>query len=123
MEWPGDFPEDHSFVELLVPGFSSELDFEQLLKDTEEKLNLNANRSVKVEKSINLKCPFLFEFDISPNPFDSIFKRIEMKYRRTKSPRITRCRRDGKVWRDYFLVRPSISFCVSQVNDRKQSTI
>lgn len=48
MEWPGDFPEDHAFVELLVPGVSSELDFEQLLKDTEEKLNLNANRSVRV---------------------------------------------------------------------------
>ncbi|XP_042344132.1 uncharacterized protein KIAA0825 homolog isoform X2 [Plectropomus leopardus] len=43
MEWPGDFPEDHAFVELLVPGVSSELDFEQLLKDTEEKLNLNAS--------------------------------------------------------------------------------
>ncbi|KAK1893063.1 putative protein KIAA0825 [Dissostichus eleginoides] len=43
MEWPGDFPEDHAFVDLLVPGVSSELDFEQLLKDTEEKLNLNAN--------------------------------------------------------------------------------
>eukprot|EP00064_Thunnus_orientalis_P007290 superscaffoldBa00000798_g7310 len=43
MEWPGDFPEDHAFVELVVPGVSSELDFEQLLKDTEEKLRLNAN--------------------------------------------------------------------------------
>ncbi|KAM9858641.1 uncharacterized protein KIAA0825 homolog [Aulostomus maculatus] len=43
MEWPGDFPEDHAFVELLVPGVSSELDFEQLLKDTEEKLKLNAS--------------------------------------------------------------------------------
>lgn len=44
MEWPGDFPEDHAFVELLVPGVSSEADLEQLLRDTEEKLNLNANR-------------------------------------------------------------------------------
>ncbi|KAL6114369.1 kiaa0825 [Pungitius sinensis] len=42
MEWPGDFPEDHAFVELPVAGLPSELDFEQLLKDTEEKLNLNA---------------------------------------------------------------------------------
>lgn len=47
MEWPGDFPDDHAFVELLVPGVSSELDFEQFLKDTEEKLNLNASRSVR----------------------------------------------------------------------------
>lgn len=44
MEWPEDFAEDHAFVELLVPGVSSDLDFEQLMKDTEEKLNLNANR-------------------------------------------------------------------------------
>uniref|UniRef100_A0A3Q0RES8 Uncharacterized protein n=1 Tax=Amphilophus citrinellus TaxID=61819 RepID=A0A3Q0RES8_AMPCI len=43
MEWPEDFPEDHAFVDLLVPGVSSDLDFEQLIKDTEEKLNLNAN--------------------------------------------------------------------------------
>ncbi|XP_041856259.1 uncharacterized protein KIAA0825 homolog isoform X2 [Melanotaenia boesemani] len=43
MEWPEDFPEDHAFVELLVPGVSSDLDFEQFLRDTEEKLNLNAN--------------------------------------------------------------------------------
>ncbi|KAM9360075.1 uncharacterized protein KIAA0825 homolog [Symphorus nematophorus] len=43
MEWPGNFPEDHAFVELPVPGVSSEMDFEQLLKDTEEKLNFNAN--------------------------------------------------------------------------------
>lgn len=52
MEWPGDFPEDHAFVDLLVPGVSSELDFEQLLKDTEEKLNLNANRSVREAKAL-----------------------------------------------------------------------
>lgn len=45
MEWPEDFLEDHAFVELLVPGVSSDLDFEQFLKDTEEKLNQNASRS------------------------------------------------------------------------------
>lgn len=50
MEWRGDFPDDHAFVELLVPGVSSDLDFEQLLKDTEEKLNLNASRSVRATK-------------------------------------------------------------------------
>ncbi|KAF3695913.1 putative protein KIAA0825 [Channa argus] len=42
MEWPGDFPSDHAFVDFVVPGVSSELDIEQLLKSTEEKLNLNA---------------------------------------------------------------------------------
>ncbi|XP_056150158.1 uncharacterized protein KIAA0825 homolog [Lampris incognitus] len=42
MEWPGDFPYDHAFVELLVPGLSNELDIQQLLQDTEEKLKLNS---------------------------------------------------------------------------------
>lgn len=51
MEWPGDFPEDHAFVDLVVPGVSTELDLEQLLKDTEEKLKLNANRSVRAAEA------------------------------------------------------------------------
>ncbi|XP_037633574.1 uncharacterized protein KIAA0825 homolog isoform X2 [Sebastes umbrosus] len=55
MEWPGDFPADHAFVELLVPGVSSELDFEQLLKDTEEKLNLNANSIEQQLKELQAK--------------------------------------------------------------------
>ncbi|XP_063753463.1 uncharacterized protein KIAA0825 homolog isoform X2 [Eleginops maclovinus] len=55
MEWPGDFPEDHAFADLLVPGVSSELDFEQLLKDTEEKLNLNANSIEQQLKELQAK--------------------------------------------------------------------
>ncbi|XP_071338749.1 uncharacterized protein KIAA0825 homolog isoform X2 [Trachinotus anak] len=55
MEWPGDFPDDHAFVELLVPGVSSELDFEQFLKDTEEKLNLNASSIEQQLKEIQAK--------------------------------------------------------------------
>lgn len=47
MEWPGDFPEDHAFVEVLLPNLSIDKDYEQLLKDTEEKLNQNANRLVR----------------------------------------------------------------------------
>ncbi|XP_077417736.1 uncharacterized protein KIAA0825 homolog isoform X1 [Vanacampus margaritifer] len=43
MEWPEDFPEDQAFVELVVPALSADLDFDQLIKDTEEKLKLNAN--------------------------------------------------------------------------------
>ncbi|XP_045082705.1 uncharacterized protein KIAA0825 homolog [Coregonus clupeaformis] len=42
MEWQGDLPQDHAFVELLVPGLPSELDIQQLLRDTEDKLKLNA---------------------------------------------------------------------------------
>ncbi|XP_069555977.1 uncharacterized protein KIAA0825 homolog [Brachyistius frenatus] len=55
MEWPGDFPEDHAFVGLLVPGVASELDFEQLLKDTEEKLNLNASSIEQQLKELQAK--------------------------------------------------------------------
>ncbi|XP_049618135.1 uncharacterized protein KIAA0825 homolog isoform X1 [Syngnathus scovelli] len=43
MEWPEDFPEDQAFVELVGSSLSCDLDFEQLVKDTEEKLKLNAN--------------------------------------------------------------------------------
>ncbi|XP_057686985.1 uncharacterized protein KIAA0825 homolog isoform X1 [Corythoichthys intestinalis] len=43
MEWPEEFPNDQAFVELLVPAISSELDFEQLINDTKEKLKLNAS--------------------------------------------------------------------------------
>ena len=46
MEWPGDFPHDHAFMELLVPGVPSEMDYQQLLQDTEEKLHLNGCRWV-----------------------------------------------------------------------------
>ncbi|KAM9464858.1 uncharacterized protein KIAA0825 homolog [Salvelinus alpinus] len=42
MEWQGDLPQDHAFVELLLPGLPSELDIQQLLRDTEDKLKLNA---------------------------------------------------------------------------------
>ncbi|XP_058493319.1 uncharacterized protein KIAA0825 homolog isoform X1 [Solea solea] len=55
MEWPADFPDDHAFVELLLPGVSSDLDFEQFLKDTEEKLNLNANSIEQQLKEIQAK--------------------------------------------------------------------
>ncbi|KAM4578924.1 uncharacterized protein KIAA0825 homolog [Fundulus diaphanus] len=50
MEWPGEFPEDHGFVELLIPGVSSDVDFEQVLKETEEKLSLNAS---SIEHQLN----------------------------------------------------------------------
>ncbi|XP_073322833.1 uncharacterized protein KIAA0825 homolog [Pagrus major] len=55
MEWPGDFPDDHAFVELMVPGLSSEMDFDQFLKDTEEKLNLNANSIEQQLKELQAK--------------------------------------------------------------------
>ncbi|XP_013867974.1 uncharacterized protein KIAA0825 homolog isoform X2 [Austrofundulus limnaeus] len=55
MEWPEDFPEDHAFVELLVPGVSSDLDFEQFLKDTEEKLNQNSSSIEQQLKDLQFK--------------------------------------------------------------------
>ncbi|XP_034396586.1 uncharacterized protein KIAA0825 homolog isoform X2 [Cyclopterus lumpus] len=67
MEWPGDFPEDHAFVELPVSGVSSELDFEQLLKDTEEKLNLNANSIERQLKELQAKMGDSRERPLSPS--------------------------------------------------------
>ncbi|CAL8248755.1 unnamed protein product [Merluccius merluccius] len=55
MEWPGDFPQDHAFVELLVPGVPSEMDYQQLLQDTEEKLNLNACSIEQSLKELQVK--------------------------------------------------------------------
>uniref|UniRef100_UPI0037E8A58D uncharacterized protein KIAA0825 homolog n=1 Tax=Semicossyphus pulcher TaxID=241346 RepID=UPI0037E8A58D len=72
MEWPGDFPEDHAFVELLVPGVSSELDFEQLLKDTEEKLNLNANSIEQQLKELQAKMGDSRAGERPPSPSDCL---------------------------------------------------
>lgn len=47
MEWLGDFPHDHAFVDLLMPDVPGEVDLQLLIRDTEEKLRLNANRSVE----------------------------------------------------------------------------
>ncbi|XP_038125801.1 uncharacterized protein KIAA0825 homolog isoform X1 [Cyprinodon tularosa] len=55
MEWPGEFPDDHAFVEFLVPGVSSDADFEQFLKDTEEKLSLNASSIEQQLKELQAK--------------------------------------------------------------------
>nr|XP_019949157.1 PREDICTED: uncharacterized protein KIAA0825 homolog [Paralichthys olivaceus] len=55
MEWPADFPDDHAFVELLVPGVSSDLDFDQFITDTEEKLSLNASSIEQQLKEIQAK--------------------------------------------------------------------
>ncbi|XP_063043697.1 uncharacterized protein KIAA0825 homolog [Engraulis encrasicolus] len=49
MEWQRDLPYDHSVVDLLVPAVPTEADIQQLLRDTEEKLKLNA---CSVEQSL-----------------------------------------------------------------------
>lgn len=49
MDWQQDFPYDHTVVDLLLPGVPGEADIQQLLRDTEEKLKLNACRSVSLE--------------------------------------------------------------------------
>lgn len=66
MECAGEFPEDHAFVELLVPGVSSETDMEQLLKDTDDKLSVGANRSVRALKK---KTPLSFYFSLNLKGF------------------------------------------------------
>lgn len=62
MEWPGDSPEDQAPVAALPPRMSSEMDSEQFLKNTKEKLNLNANRSVShVRFTLNfIYQPFIY---------------------------------------------------------------
>ncbi|KAK7164992.1 hypothetical protein R3I94_003391 [Phoxinus phoxinus] len=42
MDWQGDFLHDHAFVELQVEGIPGEVDIQNLIRDTEEKLRLNA---------------------------------------------------------------------------------
>ncbi|XP_017283396.3 uncharacterized protein KIAA0825 homolog isoform X2 [Kryptolebias marmoratus] len=68
MEWPEDFPEDHAFVELLVPGVSSDLDFEQFLRDTEEKLNQNASSIEQCLKDLQSKMEDSRTGDRPPSP-------------------------------------------------------
>ncbi|XP_020561665.1 uncharacterized protein KIAA0825 homolog isoform X3 [Oryzias latipes] len=72
MEWPGDFPDDHAFVELLVPGASSDLDYEQLLKDTEEKLNLNASSIEQHLKELQTKMGDSRTADRPPSPTECL---------------------------------------------------
>ncbi|KAJ8285478.1 hypothetical protein GJAV_G00027250 [Gymnothorax javanicus] len=42
MDWLGDFPQDHASVDWGMWGLPGDLELQQLLRDTEEKLNLNA---------------------------------------------------------------------------------
>uniref|UniRef100_A0A9J7WVJ0 KIAA0825 n=1 Tax=Cyprinus carpio carpio TaxID=630221 RepID=A0A9J7WVJ0_CYPCA len=42
MDWQGDFLHDHAFVELQMEGIPSEVDIQNMIRDTEEKLRLNA---------------------------------------------------------------------------------
>uniref|UniRef100_A0A3B3X923 KIAA0825 n=1 Tax=Poecilia mexicana TaxID=48701 RepID=A0A3B3X923_9TELE len=68
MEWPGEFPEDHAFVELLIPGVSSDVDFKQFLKDTEEKLSLNASSIEQHLKELQAKMGDSRTGDRPPSP-------------------------------------------------------
>ncbi|XP_066511134.1 uncharacterized protein KIAA0825-like isoform X2 [Hoplias malabaricus] len=43
MEWLNDFPNDHAFVDLFTPDIPGDVDLQLLIRDTEEKLKLNAN--------------------------------------------------------------------------------
>ncbi|XP_060927572.1 uncharacterized protein KIAA0825 homolog [Limanda limanda] len=72
MEWTADFPDDHACVELLVPGVSSDLDFDQFLKDTEEKLNLNASSIEQQLKEIQVKMGASRTVECSPSPLECL---------------------------------------------------
>ncbi|KAM3867569.1 uncharacterized protein KIAA0825 homolog [Diretmus argenteus] len=72
MEWPGDFPHDHAFVELMVPGVSSELDIQQLLQDTEEKLKLNASSIEQSLKELQAKMGDSWTGECPPSPSECL---------------------------------------------------
>ncbi|XP_068594737.1 uncharacterized protein KIAA0825 homolog [Brachionichthys hirsutus] len=52
MACPGNFSEDQAFTDLLVPGVSNEMDFEQLQIDVEEKLQLSPNSGEQQPKEL-----------------------------------------------------------------------
>ncbi|XP_047448436.1 uncharacterized protein KIAA0825 homolog isoform X2 [Mugil cephalus] len=73
MEWPQDFPEDHAFVELLIPRGSGDLDFEKHLKHTEKKPSRVDARSIKQQlKDIQAKMEDSREGERSPTPTECL---------------------------------------------------
>ncbi|KAM6965419.1 uncharacterized protein KIAA0825 homolog [Aplochiton taeniatus] len=72
MEWHGDLPHDHAFVELLAPGVPSELDIQQLLRDTEDKLKLNACSIEESLKELQAKMGDSWTGERPPSPSECL---------------------------------------------------
>ncbi|ROL40945.1 hypothetical protein DPX16_11395 [Anabarilius grahami] len=52
MDGQGEFLHDHAFVELQVEGIPGEVDIQNLIRDTEEKLRLNACSCVTLRRTV-----------------------------------------------------------------------
>ncbi|KAJ8006140.1 hypothetical protein DPEC_G00125150 [Dallia pectoralis] len=72
MEWPGDLPQDYACVELLVPGIPTEQDVQQLLRDTEEKLKLNADSIEQSLKELQQKMGESWTGEPPPSPTECL---------------------------------------------------
>ncbi|KAJ8414941.1 hypothetical protein AAFF_G00024640 [Aldrovandia affinis] len=72
MEWQGVFPQDHAFVDCGISGLPGDLDVQQLLRDTEEKLKLNACCIEQSLKELQMKLGDSFTGDKASTPADCL---------------------------------------------------
>uniref|UniRef100_A0A671KD88 KIAA0825 n=1 Tax=Sinocyclocheilus anshuiensis TaxID=1608454 RepID=A0A671KD88_9TELE len=72
MDWQGDFLHDHAFVELQVEGIPSEVDIQNLIRDTEEKLRLNACSIEQNLKELQAKVGEASSGERVPSPIECL---------------------------------------------------
>ncbi|KAG9354333.1 hypothetical protein JZ751_001038 [Albula glossodonta] len=72
MEWPGDYPRDHAFVDCGISGLPGDLDVQQILRDTEEKLKLNACCIEQSLKELQVKLGDSWTGDKASTPADCL---------------------------------------------------
>ncbi|XP_051539016.1 uncharacterized protein KIAA0825-like [Myxocyprinus asiaticus] len=72
MDWQGDFLHDHAFVELQVEGTPGEVDIQNLIRDTEEKLRLNACSIEQNLKELQAKVGESWTGERVPSPVECL---------------------------------------------------
>ncbi|KAG7481310.1 hypothetical protein MATL_G00065320 [Megalops atlanticus] len=72
MDWQGDLPHDHAFVDFGFSGLPGDLDIQQMLRDTEEKLKLNACCIEQCLKELQVKLGDSWTGDKAPTPTDCL---------------------------------------------------
>ncbi|XP_059406133.1 uncharacterized protein KIAA0825 homolog [Carassius carassius] len=72
MDWQGDFLNDHAFVELQMEGIPSEMDIQNLIRDTEEKLRLNACSIEQNLKELQAKVGEASRGERVPSPIECL---------------------------------------------------
>ncbi|XP_052318622.1 uncharacterized protein KIAA0825-like [Oncorhynchus keta] len=72
MEWQGALPQDHAFVEHLLSGLPRELEIQQLLKNTEDKVKLNACRIEQCLKELQGKMGESWTAECPPSPTECL---------------------------------------------------